>query len=179
MSVGDFVGKLITNEMIVQIPMENSVDKSKDCGSDSSTTSHLLHAQVCLLLLSSFFFSFFLISILNEFCFFSLLSFICNHIKVRLFFIFFHVFFTIFVFILFLIVFVLNNFMNVVVGIFFSVWDQFLVDLFIGFLNFFHMNIFSWIYFFVLFICCKFVWVDFLLLFCKHFEYYRVLIYII
>ena len=32
-SVGDFVGKLITNRMIVQIPTENSVGKSKDCGS--------------------------------------------------------------------------------------------------------------------------------------------------
>jgi hypothetical protein len=28
----------------------------------------------------------------------------------------------------------------------------------------------------VLFICCKFFWVDFLLIFPKHFEYYRVLI---
>jgi len=34
--VGDFVGKLITNEMIVQIPMENSVSKSKDCGSGNT-----------------------------------------------------------------------------------------------------------------------------------------------
>jgi hypothetical protein len=32
-SVGDFVGKLITNGMIVQILTENSVDKFKDCGS--------------------------------------------------------------------------------------------------------------------------------------------------
>jgi hypothetical protein len=32
-SVGDFVGKLITDGMIVQIPTENSVSKSKDCGS--------------------------------------------------------------------------------------------------------------------------------------------------
>jgi hypothetical protein len=79
-------------------------------------------------------------------------------------------------FILFFIVFVLNNCMNVVVGFFFFIWDQFLVDLFIGFLIFFHMNCFSWIYFFVLFICCKFFWVDFLLLFSKHFEYCRVLI---
>jgi hypothetical protein len=31
--IGDFVGKLITNEMIVQIPTENSVGKYKDCGS--------------------------------------------------------------------------------------------------------------------------------------------------
>ena len=34
--VGDFVGKLITNGMIVQIPMENSVGKSKDCGSGNT-----------------------------------------------------------------------------------------------------------------------------------------------
>ena len=34
MSVDDFVGKLITNEMIKQIPMENSISKSKDCDSD-------------------------------------------------------------------------------------------------------------------------------------------------
>ena len=33
------------------------------------------------------------------------------------------------------------------------------------------MNFFSWINIFVLFICCKFVWVDFLILFSKHFEY--------
>jgi len=33
--VGDFVGKLITNGMVVQIPTENSVGKSKDCGSGS------------------------------------------------------------------------------------------------------------------------------------------------
>jgi len=32
-SVGDFVGKLITNGMIVQILTENFVDKFKDCGS--------------------------------------------------------------------------------------------------------------------------------------------------
>jgi hypothetical protein len=32
-SVDDFVGKLITNGMIVQIPTENSIGKSKDCGS--------------------------------------------------------------------------------------------------------------------------------------------------
>jgi amino acid transporter len=34
--VGDFVGKLITNGMIVQIPMKNSVSKSKDCGSGNT-----------------------------------------------------------------------------------------------------------------------------------------------
>jgi len=33
-SVGDFIGKLITNEMIVQIPTEKSVGKYKDSGSD-------------------------------------------------------------------------------------------------------------------------------------------------
>ena len=33
-SVDDFVGKLIINGMIVQIPMKNSVNKSKDCCSD-------------------------------------------------------------------------------------------------------------------------------------------------
>jgi hypothetical protein len=33
-SVGDFVGKLITNGMLVQIPTKNSVGKSKDCGND-------------------------------------------------------------------------------------------------------------------------------------------------
>jgi len=32
--VGDFVGKLITNGMIVQIPTKNSVGQSKDCGSE-------------------------------------------------------------------------------------------------------------------------------------------------
>jgi small basic protein len=31
--VSDFVSKLVTNIMIVQIPTENSVDKYKDCGS--------------------------------------------------------------------------------------------------------------------------------------------------
>jgi hypothetical protein len=35
-SVGNFIGKLITNEMIVQIPTENSVGKSKDCGSGNT-----------------------------------------------------------------------------------------------------------------------------------------------
>jgi len=30
---GDFVDKLITNGMVAQIPMKNSVGKSKDCGS--------------------------------------------------------------------------------------------------------------------------------------------------
>jgi len=34
--VGDFVGKLITNGIIVQIPTENSVGKSKDYGSDTN-----------------------------------------------------------------------------------------------------------------------------------------------
>jgi hypothetical protein len=49
--------------------------------------------------------------------FFSLLSFTCNYIKVRFFFLFFFVFFSLYLFfILFLIVFVLNNCMNVVVG---------------------------------------------------------------
>jgi len=33
-SVSDFVGKLITNGMIMQIPTENSIGKSKNCGSD-------------------------------------------------------------------------------------------------------------------------------------------------
>jgi len=37
MAVGDFVDKLITNGMIVQIPTENSVGKSKDCGSNTTT----------------------------------------------------------------------------------------------------------------------------------------------
>jgi hypothetical protein len=32
-SIVDFIGKLITNGMIIQIPMENSVGKHKDCGS--------------------------------------------------------------------------------------------------------------------------------------------------
>ena len=32
--IGDFVGKLITNGMIVQIPTENSFSKYKDCGSE-------------------------------------------------------------------------------------------------------------------------------------------------
>jgi hypothetical protein len=35
-SVGDFVGKLITNGITVQIPMKKSVDKYKDCGSEGS-----------------------------------------------------------------------------------------------------------------------------------------------
>jgi hypothetical protein len=47
MSVGDFVGKLITNEMIVQIPMENSVSKSKDCGSYKYVFFHICY-KVCL-----------------------------------------------------------------------------------------------------------------------------------
>jgi hypothetical protein len=37
MAIGDFVDKLITNGMIVQIPTENSVGKSKDCGSNTIT----------------------------------------------------------------------------------------------------------------------------------------------
>jgi hypothetical protein len=40
-SVGDFVGKLITNGMIVQIPTENFIDKSKDCGSDTSNKKEM------------------------------------------------------------------------------------------------------------------------------------------
>jgi hypothetical protein len=32
MSVGDFIGKLIINLMIIQIPMEDTVGKYKDCG---------------------------------------------------------------------------------------------------------------------------------------------------
>jgi hypothetical protein len=36
--VGDFVGKLITNGMIVQIPTKNSVCKSKDYGSETQNT---------------------------------------------------------------------------------------------------------------------------------------------
>jgi len=39
-SVGDFVGKLITNGMIVQIPMKNSVGKSKDYGSGDDPSTH-------------------------------------------------------------------------------------------------------------------------------------------
>jgi hypothetical protein len=35
--VGDFVGKLITNWMIVQIPMKNSVGKYKNYGSDCNS----------------------------------------------------------------------------------------------------------------------------------------------
>jgi hypothetical protein len=34
--VGNFIGKLITNGMIIQIPTENSVGKSKDCGSGNT-----------------------------------------------------------------------------------------------------------------------------------------------
>ena len=37
MSVDDFVGKLITNRITVQIPTENSVGKSKDYGSSTTT----------------------------------------------------------------------------------------------------------------------------------------------
>jgi hypothetical protein len=33
-SIGDFVGKLITNGMVVQIPTANFIGKSKDCGSE-------------------------------------------------------------------------------------------------------------------------------------------------
>ena len=68
--------------------------------------------------------------------------------------------------------------------IFFFIWDQFLVDLFIEFLaiatSFFSYELFLVELFFVLFICCKFIWVDFLLIFFKQlsFEYYRMLIYI-
>jgi len=40
-SVGDFVGKLIINGMIVQIPTENFIDKSKDCGSDTSNKKEM------------------------------------------------------------------------------------------------------------------------------------------
>jgi hypothetical protein len=36
--VSDFVGKLITNKMIVQIPTENSIDKYKDCDSELAIT---------------------------------------------------------------------------------------------------------------------------------------------
>jgi hypothetical protein len=39
--VGDFVGKLITNEMIVQIPTKNSVDKYKDYGSGEGHNGHM------------------------------------------------------------------------------------------------------------------------------------------
>ena len=41
-SVGDSVGKLITNGMVVQIPTENSVGKSKDCGSDCNLNNILV-----------------------------------------------------------------------------------------------------------------------------------------
>jgi amino acid transporter len=34
--VGNFIGKLITNGMVIQIPTENSVGKSKDCGSGNT-----------------------------------------------------------------------------------------------------------------------------------------------
>jgi hypothetical protein len=77
--------------------------------------------------------------------FFPLLSFTYNYIKVKFIFYFFRVFSLYLFFILFFIFFVLNNCKNVVVGFFF-IWDQFLVDLFIGFLNVFHMIFFSWIY---------------------------------
>ena len=86
----------------------------------SSTPSLLLHAQVCILLLSYFFFSVFFISILYEFVFLSLLIFTCNYIKVKKKILLFSMFFSLYLFfILFLIVFVLNNCMNVVVGFLF------------------------------------------------------------
>ena len=59
----------------------------------SSTPSLLLHAQVCLLLISYFFSQCFLISILYEFGFFPLLSFTCKYIKVKKKFLFFSCFF--------------------------------------------------------------------------------------
>jgi hypothetical protein len=51
--------------------------------------------------------------------------------------------------------FVLNNFMNVVVGFFFSIWDQFLVDLFLAITTLF----FSYEFFLVefIFLCYLFV----------------------
>jgi hypothetical protein len=59
-----------------------------------SSTPLLLHAHVCLLLLSYFFhLSFFLISILYEFGFFPLLSFPCKYIKVKKKFLLFSCFF--------------------------------------------------------------------------------------
>jgi hypothetical protein len=33
LSVGDFIGNFFTNGMVVQMPMKNSIDKSKDFGS--------------------------------------------------------------------------------------------------------------------------------------------------
>jgi hypothetical protein len=93
----------------------------------SSTPSLLLHAQVCLLLLSFFLFSGFLINILYEFICFSLLSFTCNYIKVNVFLFFsFFVFFSLYLFLFyFKIFFVLNNCMNVVVGFVFHMWTIF------------------------------------------------------
>jgi len=92
-----------------------------------------------------FYSQFFLISILYDFFF--LLSFTCNYIKV-IFFLFssFFMFFSLYLFFILFLIFFLNNCMNVVVGFFF-IWDQFLVDLFIGFLNFFHiLNNYRWNY---------------------------------
>jgi hypothetical protein len=99
--------------------------------SSSSSSSSLLNSfspPPCSGMYSSpllfFLLSFFLISILYEFVFFSLLNFTCNYIKVKKNISSFFVFFSLYLFfILFLIFFVLNNCMNVVVGFVF-IWDQ-------------------------------------------------------
>jgi hypothetical protein len=45
LSIGDFIGNCFTNEMVVQIPTENSIGKSKDCGS-YRTTQHNSHNTI-------------------------------------------------------------------------------------------------------------------------------------
>jgi hypothetical protein len=112
--------------------------------------------------------------------FFSLLNFTRNYIKVRFFFfLLLFVFFSHYIcfFILFLNFSILNNCMNVVVGFYFhmrSIFSWFIYRIF-KFLaiatSFFSYEIFfSWfiyllLFFFVLFICCKFICVDFLFFF--------------
>jgi hypothetical protein len=49
--VGDFIGKLITNKIIVQIQIKNFINKYKDCDSDKIRTYICFHKQKKLILL--------------------------------------------------------------------------------------------------------------------------------
>jgi hypothetical protein len=59
--VGDFVGKLITNGMIVQIPTENSFGKSKDCGSVCARVYNLYIFNISITFISFILFSIYLV----------------------------------------------------------------------------------------------------------------------
>jgi hypothetical protein len=116
------ISHVITNMSLLLLPLLSPIKNINVtfCCLFSLTHSLLLHAEVCLLLFSSFIFLIFLINILYEFVFFLFSTSLAIILRLDFFFFFFSVFF----FALYLF-FVLDNCMNVVLGFYIYIWDQF------------------------------------------------------